>query len=104
MDPQCVALREFLSFRSAAAGDRLPVECIAPESGDMARATLLVIQGIDQGARFELGDDRLSIGRGHQNEIRIPDTEISRQHAFVGKENDKYTVTDRNSSNGTFVN
>lgn len=104
MDPQCVALREFLSFRSAAAREQSQVECIAPESEDMARATLLVIQGIDQGARFEVGDDRLSIGRGHQNEIRIPDTEISRQHAYVGKENGKYTVSDRNSSNGTFVN
>ena len=70
----------------------------------MAEATLLVIQGIDQGARFELGDEPLGIGRGIGNEIRLLDTEVSRQHATLHCSDDAFFIRDRNSSNGTFVN
>ncbi len=70
----------------------------------MAKATLLVIQGVDQGARFEVGDEPVGVGRGVRNEVRILDTEVSRQHALFRREGSRYTVTDRNSSNGTFVN
>ncbi len=70
----------------------------------MAKATLLVIQGIDQGARFEIDAEALDVGRGYQNQIRIPDTEISRQHAVIEQKEGEFKVTDRGSSNGTFVN
>lgn len=70
----------------------------------MANATLLVIQGVDQGSRFEIGDVPVGIGRGVKNEFRIFDTEVSRQHAQVYTENGKFLVADRGSSNGTFVN
>lgn len=70
----------------------------------MARASLLVIQGIDQGARFEIGDAPVGIGRGARNEVRVLDTEASRQHAVVEFRDGRFTITDRNSSNGTFVN
>jgi signal transduction histidine kinase/pSer/pThr/pTyr-binding forkhead associated (FHA) protein len=65
---------------------------------------LLVIQGIDQGARTEVGDAPVGIGRGARNEVRVLDTEASRQHAVVEFRDGRYTITDRNSSNGTFVN
>jgi len=68
------------------------------------KASLLVIRGVDQGARFELDDDEASIGRGIRNRIRILDTEMSRHHAVIRCENGSWIVTDRNSSNGTFVN
>ena len=70
----------------------------------MATATLLVIQGVDQGSRFEVGDAPVGIGRGVKNEIRILDTEVSRQHAQIYAENGEFLVADRGSSNGTFVN
>jgi len=70
----------------------------------VAKANLLVIQGVDQGARFEVGADPVGIGRGARNEIRILDTEVSRQHAQVYEENGAFVVADRGSSNGTFVN
>ena len=68
------------------------------------KSTLLVIQGVDQGTRLELDDQEVGIGRGVWNEFRILDTEVSRNHAIIQFSDDQYIVSDRNSSNGTFVN
>ena len=70
----------------------------------MDKTTLLVVQGVDQGSRFEIGDAPQSLGRGVRNEIRILDTEVSRQHAQILPENGAFVLVDTNSSNGTFVN
>jgi signal transduction histidine kinase len=70
----------------------------------MNRATLLVIQGQDQGARFQVGDEPIGIGRGVRNEVRLLDTEVSRQHAQVVREGQRHVLIDRGSSNGTFLN
>lgn len=70
----------------------------------MSQATLLVIQGVDQGTRFELGGEAVGVGRGVQNEIRLLDTEVSRRHALVEPLDGGFVIQDRNSSNGTFVN
>ncbi|MBW3541553.1 MAG: FHA domain-containing protein, partial [Planctomycetes bacterium] len=76
----------------------------AREGGPVAKATLLVIQGVDQGTRFELGEEPAGLGRGVRNDIRILDTEVSRQHATFEFLDGGFHVTDRHSSNGTFVN
>ncbi|QDV16486.1 Sensor protein ZraS [Gimesia panareensis] len=73
----------------------------AQETG---KATLLVIQGVDLGTRFQLGTEPAGVGRGVRNEIRILDTEASRQHAMITCKNGSYIITDQNSSNGTMVN
>jgi len=70
----------------------------------VSKATLLVIHGADQGARFEIGEQPVGIGRGVRNEIRILDNEVSRQHASIHYADGKYVLSDRNSSNGTSVN
>lgn len=70
----------------------------------MNRATLLVIQGQDQGARFQVGEEPIGIGRGVRNEVRLLDTEVSRQHAQVLREGQRHVLIDRGSSNGTFLN
>ncbi len=70
----------------------------------MPEATLLVIQGPDQGSRIDLRGESLRVGRGIQNDYRILDTEMSRQHAIISRENDRWRITDLSSSNGTFVN
>ena len=70
----------------------------------MPEATLLVIRGVDQGARFHLTGGPANIGRGVRNEIRILDTEVSRNHCVLRCEDEVYVATDRRSSNGTFVN
>ena len=70
----------------------------------MGAATLLVVQGVELGSRFELGDQQVQLGRSLSNEIRLLDTEASRTHASIQKVRDQYVLTDRNSSNGTYVN
>lgn len=70
----------------------------------MPKATLLVIGGVDQGARFELDGSSATIGRGVRNVIRILDTEMSRNHASIAYDDGAFVLTDRNSSNGTFAN
>ena len=70
----------------------------------MPKATLLVIRGAEQGERFELSDKGFNIGRGFRSGLRILGTDTSRNHATIRFDDDAYTLTDRNSSNGTFVN
>lgn len=70
------------------------------------RGTLLVIQGADQGARYELDEFEVTLGRGPRNPIRLMDDEVSRTHAKISfdKAAECFFVTDQHSSNGTFVN
>ena len=74
------------------------------EGQSVSEATLLVLQGVDQGARFTVGEEEVGIGRGARNGIRILDTEVSRSHASLRFDEHGFVVTDRGSSNGTFVN
>ena len=66
--------------------------------------TLLVLHGEDQGTRYELSRSLYRIGRGIGSDIRLADTEVSRLHATLRKENGQLTISDENSSNGTLVN
>ena len=72
----------------------------------MPKATLLVIQGADQGLRFELDGCEITFGRGALNPIRLRDDEVSRTHAEISFDTavGGFVLRDRNSSNGTFVN
>ncbi|OHB76800.1 MAG: histidine kinase [Planctomycetes bacterium RBG_16_64_10] len=66
--------------------------------------SLFVIRGRDQGARFELDEPALSIGRDRTNAIQLHDTEVSRSHALLRRTGTCYMLADQRSSNGTFVN
>lgn len=66
--------------------------------------SLFVIQGRDQGVRFELDRDTISVGRDASNVLLLHDTEVSRRHAEIRREGEIYTIVDLGSSNGTFVN
>ena len=67
-------------------------------------ASLFVIQGADQGKRFELKSKPMALGRDQSNPIRLHDTEVSRRHAEVRPVEDSYRIIDLGSANGTFVN
>ena len=80
-------------------------------SGPFARETsavpaLLVIQGRDQGSRFDLTTPSgvVSIGREAGNTVQLDDHEISRRHAEIHRVGDAFVVGDLGSSNGTYVN
>lgn len=67
-------------------------------------ASLFVIQGSDQGRRYDLDDDAISLGRDNDNAIQLHDSEVSRHHAEVRVDVEGYMLVDLNSSNGSFVN
>lgn len=67
-------------------------------------ASLFVIQGRDQGKRFDLDEEPVTLGRDNDNVVQLHDSEVSRHHAEVRRDADGYIVTDLKSSNGIFVN
>jgi signal transduction histidine kinase/pSer/pThr/pTyr-binding forkhead associated (FHA) protein len=66
--------------------------------------SLFVVSGRDQGAKFELEDGMMGLGRDSSNFIQVHDTEVSRRHAEIRRDGEHFTVVDLASSNGTFVN
>ena len=66
-------------------------------------ASLFVIQGRDQGRRFDLESDIVSLGRDNDNVVQLHDSEVSRHHAEVRQTDDGYVLVDLKSSNGTFL-
>lgn len=65
---------------------------------------MFVVRGNDQGCRFELDADQVTIGRDVGNTIQLHDTEISRRHAILTRDGRRFKLVDNRSSNGTFVN
>jgi hypothetical protein len=73
-----------------------------PRSGSDAR--LIIIAGPKAGSEYTLGDGVISIGRGTDNQIVIPDLSVSRKHVTVEKTAEGWSVRDLGSGNGTRVN
>ena len=67
-------------------------------------ASLFVIQGADQGKRFEFKSCPVALGRDNSNAIRLHDTEVSRRHAELRQEEQTFRIVDLGSANGTFLN
>jgi phosphoserine phosphatase RsbU/P len=53
---------------------------------------------------FSLNRNSTSIGRSPAEDIVLDDPWVSRRHALIVRDGDSYTVVDRNSTHGTFVN
>ncbi len=67
-------------------------------------ASLLVIQGADQGKRFEFTSGPMPLGRDNSNAVQLHDNEVSRRHAEMRSVPGGYEIVDLGSANGTFVN
>ena len=70
-------------------------------------ATLYVMQGRDLGKHFDLPEEvdaLFLIGRDSSNQIQVADSEVSRQHARIRRDDQGYVLADLGSSNGTFIN
>jgi two-component system, NtrC family, sensor kinase len=66
--------------------------------------SLFVIRGSDQGARYELEDGLVGLGRESTNSIQVHDSEVSRRHAEIRRNGTSFVLSDLGSSNGTYVN
>ncbi|MFC1824771.1 PAS domain S-box protein, partial [Thermodesulfobacteriota bacterium] len=65
---------------------------------------LHVLKGAMEGQIYDVGDTVISIGRSAENDIQITDKSLSRMHARILQEEDKFFIEDLNSQNGTWVN
>ena len=64
---------------------------------------LIVVEGENSGARAELADAPLLIGRGSDAAIKLDDDYVSTRHARVAVSGDEWFVEDLGSTNGTYV-
>jgi pSer/pThr/pTyr-binding forkhead associated (FHA) protein len=70
----------------------------------MSRAKLLP-RGSEAGAPIRLpAEGRLTVGREESNDLPLRDPSVSREHAILEIDGDRWTVRDLDSANGTFVN
>ncbi len=68
--------------------------------------TALVVRsgGGRQGETFPLDAERVEIGRSPETDVFLDDVTVSRSHAVLSRDEDGYTIEDRGSLNGTYVN
>ncbi len=69
---------------------------------DWERLSLACIAGPDAGKIFEIDKPRVVIGRANAD-ILLSDSECSRQHAAIEVSEDRATLIDLGSTNGTYV-
>ncbi len=67
-------------------------------------AFLKIVSGEAEGARIEIDQDEISIGRAPDNMLTIPSTAASSRHCQITRDGRAYTVKDLNSTNGTSLN
>lgn len=65
---------------------------------------LLCMTGAQKGESFYLQSDRVVLGRGDEADIKILDSNASREHAEFKKFKEDYIVSDLGSQNGVIVN
>lgn len=65
---------------------------------------LIIIDGPGLGSSYELQEESLTLGRDGANAIQLQDSQISRCHAQVKKEEGRYIIRDLDSKNGILVN
>lgn len=73
-------------------------------SGNVSTASLLIVEGVDRGTRFQIGRQRVGIGRSSDNAVRIEDSEASRFHAAIQWRGSGFMLSDLGSANGTLLN
>jgi len=66
-------------------------------------AFLIFLSGELKGRKFEIDKDTVTIGRSSENHIRINDPSVSSRHCQITRNGDLYSVTDLDSTNGTFL-
>ena len=75
------------------------------EVGDVpAGGLLLVRSGPNAGSRFAIDKDVITAGRHPNSDIFLDDITVSRRHAEVIRQDERYLVRDVGSLNGTYVN
>ena len=67
-------------------------------------ARLVVLAGPRTGLEVPITEHEVSIRRGPENLVVLPDISVSRRHAMLRRENGRYVLFDEASGNGTRLN
>jgi pSer/pThr/pTyr-binding forkhead associated (FHA) protein len=67
-------------------------------------AVLIGMSSTVKGRKFELTHDETFIGRSSQNQVSIEDASISGRHCSIVRHEQKFTLVDLGSTNGTRLN
>ena len=59
--------------------------------------------GDGEPADYLFEQDRITIGRGSNNDLTLPDQKVSKEHAEIRSDNGNYQLYDRDSKNKTYV-
>ena len=71
------------------------------------RAALVVVHSADRdqnGKRFDLGEDDVTLGRDDGNTVVVASDQASRRHARIFVSGGAHVLVDLESTNGTFLN
>ena len=74
------------------------------ELGITGPALVVRAGGGRAGETFPAEQDRLTIGRSPDCDVFLDDVTVSRKHAVLVREGDRYSLEDLGSLNGTFLN
>jgi uncharacterized protein YraI len=76
----------------------------AAKNPNPSQLQLVVHAGPLAGKGFPITGDTLTFGRGSDNDIVLDDTQVSRNHARLIRQDDEVIIEDLGSTNGTLVN
>src|SRR5262249_29915863 len=71
---------------------------------NISMSVLIILRGPDMGRHFPLDQDRTTLGRNTDSSIPLTGKQVSRQHAYIYRQDDQFFLQDLGSSNGTFLN
>ena len=74
-----------------------------PDNLRVRKTKLLVISGPLQGREILINRDTFTIGSGEHNDLRIPDSTVSKRHCEILIDQTGYQIRDLESTNGTLV-
>ncbi len=64
----------------------------------------MVKRGPNAGSTFLIDKDLASVGRNPDSDVFLDDVTVSRQHAEIRREGAEFSIHDRGSLNGTYLN
>jgi YD repeat-containing protein len=77
---------------------------VTPQAPGRPRVGRLTVRSGELASREFLIGEALELGREPDNDAMLPDPKVSRHHARIRRDGERYVLADLGSSNGTFVN
>lgn len=85
--------------------EQVPSTVVAEEGPELSQQgfRLVVLSGELRGREIEVLRDPVTLGKSRTCEVVVPDESVSRTHAEIRREEGRYRLLDKDSTNGTFL-